>query len=66
MILKGESEVWLTPEADGTRLTQTFRTRGVISAITGRIFAAGSYKGSFQGELEEFRRIVEREASRAP
>ncbi len=65
-ILKGESEVWLKPEADGTRLTQTFRTRGVISAITGRIFAAGSYKGSFQGELEEFRRILEREAAAAP
>ncbi len=66
VILKGESEMWLTPEVAGTRLTQTFRTRGFVSAITGRIFAAGSYKGSFQGELEEFRRIVEREAARAP
>jgi uncharacterized protein YndB with AHSA1/START domain len=61
LILKGESEVWLEPEADGTRLTQTFRTRGIVSAITGRLFATGSYKGSFQGELEAFRRIVERE-----
>jgi uncharacterized protein YndB with AHSA1/START domain len=61
LILKGESEVWLEAEGDGTRLTQTFRTRGVVSAITGRLFAAGSYDGSFQGELEEFRRIVEGE-----
>ena len=65
VILKGESEVWLEPEADGTRLTQTFRTRGIISAITGRLFAAGSYNGSFQGELEAFRRIVELEAAGA-
>jgi uncharacterized protein YndB with AHSA1/START domain len=64
-ILKGESEVWLEPEGDGTRLSQTFRTRGIVSAITGRLFAAGSYKGSFQRELEEFRRIVEREAGEA-
>ena len=63
MILKGESEVWLEPEGDGTLLRQTFRTRGIVSAIMGRVFAAGSYKGSFQGELEEFRRIVEREAT---
>ena len=61
-ILKGESEVWLEPDGEGTLLTQAFRTRGLISAITGRLFAAGSYKGSFQGELEAFRRIVEREA----
>ena len=68
VILKGESEVWLEPEGDGTLLRQTFRTRGIVSAITSRLFAAGSYKGSFQGELEEFRRIVEREAAgaRAP
>ena len=60
LILKGESDVRFEPIADGTRLTQVFRTRGFISAITGRLFAAGSYKGSFQGELEQFRSIVER------
>jgi uncharacterized protein YndB with AHSA1/START domain len=60
LILKGESDVRFEPIADGTRLTQVFRTRGVISAITGRLFAAGSYKGSFKGELEQFRSIVER------
>ena len=63
VILKGESEVWLEPEGEGTRLSQIFRTRGIVSAITGRLFAAGSYKGSFQGELEEFRRIVERKTA---
>ena len=58
-ILKGESDVRFEATPSGTRLTQVFRTRGVISAITGRLFAAGSYKGSFRGELEDFRAIVE-------
>ncbi len=61
LILKGESDVRFEPIPEGTRLTQVFRTRGFISAITGRIFAAGSYEGSFKGELEAFRKIVERD-----
>jgi uncharacterized protein YndB with AHSA1/START domain len=61
LILKGESDVRFEPTPSGTRLTQVFRTRGVISAITGRLFASGSYEGSFKGELERFRSIVERE-----
>jgi uncharacterized protein YndB with AHSA1/START domain len=65
-ILKGESDVRFEPIPAGTRLTQVFRTRGAISAITGRLFAAGSYRGSFQGELEEFRRIVERDIGLGP
>lgn len=62
LLLKGESDVRFEPIPDGTRLTQVFRTRGLISAVTGRLFAAGSYDGSFKGELEAFRTIVEREA----
>ena len=66
LILKGESDVRFEPIPNGTRLTQVFRTRGFISAVTGRLFAAGSYEGSFKGELETFRTIAEREsASRA-
>jgi hypothetical protein len=30
-----------------------------------RIFATGSYRGSFRGELEAFRNLVEREAAHA-
>ena len=63
LILKGESDVRFEVIREGTRLTQVFRTRGFVSAITGRLFAAGSYEGSFKGELEKFRTIVEREAS---
>src|SRR5688500_13204357 len=63
LILKGESAVRFEPTAEGTRLTQVFRTRGLISAVTGRLFAAGSYEGSFKGELEKFRTIVEREST---
>ena len=61
-ILKGESDVRFEPTPDGgTRLTHVLRTRGVISAIMAQLFAAGSYEGSFKGELRTFRTIVERE-----
>ncbi|MGP0222293.1 SRPBCC family protein [Paenarthrobacter sp. NCHU4564] len=60
-ILKGESDVRFVPEGGGTRINQEFVTRGFISGISARIFAAGSYRGSFKGELETFRRLVERE-----
>ncbi len=63
LILKGESDVTFQPEANGTLLTQQFHTRGLISAVAARLFATGSHKGSFRGELEAFRKIVEREAS---
>jgi uncharacterized protein YndB with AHSA1/START domain len=61
--LRGENEATFTREGDGTRLDQTFRTVGIIPAITARIFASGSYQGSFKGELEHFRRIAEAEAA---
>ncbi len=64
-LLRGENEATFTPEGDGTRIDQTFRTKGIISAISARVFAAGSYKGSFQGELEHFGRIAEAEAAAA-
>ena len=63
-ILAGES--WATFEPDGrggTSLTTEFRTRGIVPWIFGRLFAAGSYKGSFRGELNEFVRIAERDAT---
>ena len=65
MLLRGESEATFESEDGGTRLTQEFRTHGAISAITARLFATGSYRGSFQGELAAFRQIVEREAQSA-
>ena len=65
LILKGESDVRLEPESGGTRLSQEIHTRGVVSAIAARLFATGSYKGSFRGELEAFREIAEREESAA-
>jgi uncharacterized protein YndB with AHSA1/START domain len=61
LILKGESDVRFEPTPHGTRLTLMLWTHGVISAIFGRLFAAGSYEGSFKGELETFRTIAERE-----
>jgi uncharacterized protein YndB with AHSA1/START domain len=63
LVMKGESDVRLDPTPEGTRLTQVFRTRGLVSAIAARLFATGSYEGSFRGELEKFRAIAEDQAS---
>ncbi|WP_454809229.1 SRPBCC family protein [Paenarthrobacter nitroguajacolicus] len=61
-ILKGESDVRFASERQGTRIHQEFVTRGFIAGIFGRLFAMGSYRGSFRGELETFRKLVERDA----
>ena len=61
-MLRGETSVTFEPTTSGTRLTQEFRTQGLIPAMSARIFAIGSHKGSFRGELETFVRIAEREA----
>jgi uncharacterized protein YndB with AHSA1/START domain len=61
-ILRGENSTTFEAEGDGTRLVQEFRTDGLISEIAARIFATGSYRGSFQGELNAFARLAERDA----
>ena len=66
VILRGRSSATFEPEADGTRITQRFETVGLVSAISSWIFSRGSYEGSFQGELEKFARIAEREAASRP
>jgi uncharacterized protein YndB with AHSA1/START domain len=60
-VLSGESSARFEAEGDGTRIDQEFRTRGLISGVMGRLFAMGSYNGSFQGELNTFARLVEAE-----
>jgi uncharacterized protein YndB with AHSA1/START domain len=62
-LLGGETSATFTPEGDGTRITQEFRTEGRIAAVAGRIFAMGSYRGSFQGELNAFAHLAETEAA---
>lgn len=61
-LLRGITQATFDDEGEGTRITQEFWTEGVISGLMGRIFAAGSYKGSFRGELDTFVRLAEREA----
>ncbi len=61
-MLRGETHVTFEPSPTGTRLTQEFRTEGLIPAISAWIFSLGSYKGSFRGELNSFARLAEREA----
>ena len=58
-LLTAENEARFEPNDDGTRLTQTFRARGLMSRFWAGIFATGSYKGSFRGELKTFKRLVE-------
>ena len=65
-LLRGVQQATFEDQGDGTRLTQEFWTNGVISAVMARIFAFGSYKGSFRGELESFARLAEREAGSSP
>lgn len=60
-LLRGETTVTFEPEAGGTRMTQVFRIEGLLPRICARILGTGSCRGSFQGELKEFARRVERE-----
>jgi uncharacterized protein YndB with AHSA1/START domain len=59
-LLRGTNEATFQADGTGTRLTQRFVTRGLISAVAARIFATGSYRGSFRGELAEFAKLAER------
>lgn len=61
-ILRGVNTTTFEPEAGGTRIVEDMRTEGWVSAITSRLFALGSYKGSYQGELNEFAKLAERDA----
>ena len=65
-VLRGRSSATFERDADGTRITQTFETVGLTSAISSWVFSRGSYEGSFRGELEKFARIAEREAPPPP
>ncbi|HYI21269.1 MAG TPA: SRPBCC family protein [Candidatus Limnocylindrales bacterium] len=60
-LLRGENIANFEEVERGTRLIQEFDVRGIIPRIAGRIFATGSYRGSFRGELETFKQICERE-----
>jgi uncharacterized protein YndB with AHSA1/START domain len=64
-ILRGTSTTTFEAENGGTRIDEVMRTEGWVSAITSRLFSLGSYKGSYQGELNDFARLAEREAGTA-
>ena len=65
-ILRGRNSATFEPEDGGTRITVSLDTEGLFPAITARIFALGSWRGSFRGELAHFARLAELEARRAP
>ena len=64
-LLRGVTQATFEEEDGDTLITEDIWTQGLVPTIIGRIFATGSYKGSFRGELQEFARIAEREASAA-
>ena len=64
-MLAGTNSTTFEPDGSGTRLTQTFVTRGFIPGVMGWIFGHGSYPGSFRGELRVFVRLAEAEAAAA-
>ena len=58
-ILRGVNTTTFEPEGTGTRIVVEMRTEGWVPAITSRLFALGSYKGSYQGELNEFAKLAQ-------
>jgi len=63
-VLRGETQAMFESDANGTLLTQEFWTEGLVPALMARIFATGSYSGSFRGELNEFARIAAADAAK--
>jgi hypothetical protein len=65
-LLRGVEQATFEDQGHGTRLTQEFWINGIISRLMGRIWASGSYRGSFRGELKSFVLLAEREARSSP
>ena len=57
--IKTEMSTFFEASDDGTRLREAFTTHGLAGTIWARILGAGSYRGSFLGELRQFARLVE-------
>jgi uncharacterized protein YndB with AHSA1/START domain len=63
-LLHGTNEATFQPQDGGTQLTLRFEPEGIVSAILARVFATGSCRGSFRGELATFARLAEAEFGR--
>ena len=64
-ILKGENATTFEADGTGTIIREEFRTEGIVAAFFARIFGSGSYRGSFQGELNAFAELAAREGAEA-
>jgi uncharacterized protein YndB with AHSA1/START domain len=62
-LLRGETDTTFEGVDGGTRITEEFRTIGLIPAIAAWVFSRGAYRGSFEGELRAFAKLAEREAT---
>ncbi|HLA65315.1 MAG TPA: SRPBCC family protein [Candidatus Saccharimonadales bacterium] len=63
-LLHGVNEATFQLQDGGTHLTLRFEPQGIVSAILARVFATGSYRGSFRSELASFARLAEGEVER--
>ena len=57
-VLRGTNRATFETDAGGTIVTETFETDGVVAAVFAWLFGHGSYRGSFQGELDKFARLT--------
>src|ERR1051326_1660544 len=54
VVLRGTNRATFEPAGAGTVVTEVFETEGLVAGVFAWIFGHGSYRGSFQGELEAF------------
>ncbi len=64
-LLRGENSTTFEAEGAGTRVVEEFQSEGFVPGLMARIFATGSFRGSFQGELNAFAKIAEGDAAAA-
>lgn len=58
LVLRGTNRATFDADGDGTIVTETFETDGVVAAVFAWLFGHGSYRGSFQGELDAFAKLA--------
>ena len=62
-VLRGVNEAIFEPDGTGTVIRQEMRTEGIVAAFFAWLFSRGSYRGSFQGELNAFAELAARETA---
>jgi uncharacterized protein YndB with AHSA1/START domain len=64
--IKIETSVTFEDIGGATRMRESIMAKGIKARIWATVLAAGSFRGSFRGELERFAQVVERDELRRP